>query len=115
MTCVLVFGATGLFGKLLVRRLACKQSYTVVGVARNKSRLNALQTNLGISTAVVDINEEVSVAAALRQWSPFAVVDQREWGEVFLIKSGVEILPILGRAHLFGQYFHGYLHVKSNG
>ena len=74
-TCVLVFGATGLFGELLVRRLACEQNYTVVGVARNQSRLNALQTDTGISTAVVDINEEVSVAATLRQWSPFAVVD----------------------------------------
>ena len=52
-TCVLVFGATGLFGELLVRRLACEQNYTVVGVARNQSRLNALQTDTGISTAVV--------------------------------------------------------------
>ncbi len=72
---IVVFGATGLFGELLVRRLVNEQRYCVVGVARNLSRLKSLQGETEISIAVVDRDDEASVAATLTRVKPFAVID----------------------------------------
>lgn len=73
--CVVVFGATGLFGELLVRRLANDQRFSLVGVARNESRLIALQAETDISVATVDRDKEASVNSVLSRFKPFAVVD----------------------------------------
>ena len=54
--CVLAFGATGLFGELLVRRLAGAKQFTVVGLARNKTPLDNLQLATGILTELVAVS-----------------------------------------------------------
>ncbi len=64
-----------MFGELLVRRLANDQRYSLVGVARNESRLNALLDETDISIAIVDRDDKASVAAILKKLKPFAVVD----------------------------------------
>ena len=73
--CVLVFGATGLFGELLVRRLAGAKQFTVVGLARNKTPLDKLQLATGILTELVDRENESAVADILNRLKPFAVID----------------------------------------
>ena len=73
--CVLVFGATGLFGELLVRRLADANQFAVIGVARNKAPLEKLQLETGIFTEIIDRENEQSVALILSQLKPFAVID----------------------------------------
>ena len=73
--CVIVFGATGLFGELLVRRLAHASQFVVVGVARNRARLDVLQLDTGIVTELVDREDRHSVEDILGRLKPFAVVD----------------------------------------
>lgn len=73
--CILVFGATGLFGELLVRRLTDDQRFLVVGVARNLSRLKALQAEIDLAIEVADRDSVASVTATLNKIKPFAVVD----------------------------------------
>ena len=73
--CVMVFGATGLFGELLVRRLARAEQFVVVGVARSSAPLARLRLDTGIVTELVDREDENSVAITLARIKPFAVID----------------------------------------
>ena len=71
---VLVFGATGLFGELLVRRLADANQFAVIGVARNKAPLEKLQLETGIFTEIIDRENEQAVALILSQLKPLSLI-----------------------------------------
>lgn len=72
---VLVLGATGLFGGLLVNRLMREQRFTVIGAGRGLAALQALKQQSGVEIVVVDRDDPLAVSRTLSAHNPFAVVD----------------------------------------
>jgi len=75
LPCVLILGATGLFGGLLARRLVNENHFSVIGAARGKEALLHLNKSSGAQTVVVDRDNETAVNEVLNSFAPFAVVD----------------------------------------
>ena len=72
---VLVLGATGLFGELLVRRLVREQVVEVICASRGKSALKEFSASINTDYVVLNRDDTEAVHQALETIRPFAVID----------------------------------------